>query len=163
MKGQIVTSKHGTTYYKYYQKTKRVWKGREAISKSGRHYRIYYQRKHPDWPSGMTPHSRINLDRCLKRDNYTCQICGSTLNLDVHHKDNGGPHIKGNETDNSLSNLVTLCHRCHLKLHYNVLGKAGYIRELRGKGLTLATIGRKLGVSRQRIHQVIKANSKENA
>ena len=49
----------------------------------------------------------------LRRDNYTCQRCGVTgTNLRVHHvefKERGG-------TDD-LSNLTTLCHQCHRKVH----------------------------------------------
>ena len=40
-----------------------------------------------------------------------CATCGSTKNLDVHHKD-------GNWKNNEMSNLETLCHSCHMKLHW---------------------------------------------
>lgn len=41
----------------------------------------------------------------------SCATCGSTENLDVHHKD-------GNYKNNDPSNLETLCHSCHMKLHW---------------------------------------------
>lgn len=49
----------------------------------------------------------------LRRDNYTCQHCGATrTSLHVHHiipREQGG-------TD-ELDNLITLCARCHNKVH----------------------------------------------
>lgn len=43
--------------------------------------------------------------------NGFCSTCGSTKNLDVHHKDR-------NYKNNEPSNLETLCHSCHMKLHW---------------------------------------------
>ena len=41
----------------------------------------------------------------------SCSICGSMENLDTHHKDR-------NYKNNDPSNLETLCHSCHMKLHW---------------------------------------------
>lgn len=41
----------------------------------------------------------------LKRDDYTCQECGSHQNLEVHHI--------GWWWDNTPANLITLCQKCH--------------------------------------------------
>ena len=59
--------------------------------------------------------------KCLKRDNYSCRVCGtSQYEIDrepaVHHITprslfEGTPHEM-----NALSNLVTLCPGCHGKL-----------------------------------------------
>ena len=51
--------------------------------------------------------------RCsvLERDNYKCRICGKGTSGQVHHiapKRSGGTE--------ELSNLVTLCGRCHMLL-----------------------------------------------
>lgn len=60
----------------------------------------------------------------FKRDNWTCQKCGllvlvkdnkwRTGKLVVHHKD-----LKGQQKDanNDPSNLITLCNKCHPRLH----------------------------------------------
>ena len=40
----------------------------------------------------------------------SCEICGSTKNVDVHHMD-------FNPQNNSLDNLQRLCRSCHLKAH----------------------------------------------
>lgn len=44
-----------------------------------------------------------------ERDNYTCQCCNSVDKLEVHH-------IDSNRSNNDLSNLITLCHNCHVLL-----------------------------------------------
>jgi len=38
-----------------------------------------------------------------------CQKCQSRRNLDVHH-------LNGDKRDQTLSNLVVLCHQCHMRL-----------------------------------------------
>ncbi len=50
----------------------------------------------------------------LKRDQYRCQAegCPNTLNLQMHHRI---PIAQGGKTD--LANIVTLCRRCHRRLH----------------------------------------------
>jgi len=56
---------------------------------------------------------------CLKRDGFRCQDCGvhdprDTI-LHVHHVDGNG--IGRAHPNNALSNLVTLCTRCHVRRH----------------------------------------------
>ena len=48
----------------------------------------------------------------LQRDEYTCQQCEATENLEVHHWE---PYFIS--FDNSLENLVTLCRSCHQDKH----------------------------------------------
>jgi len=48
---------------------------------------------------------RQALSRCEK-----CGHDGSESRLDAHHRN-------GNKRDQSLANLVVLCHRCHMQLH----------------------------------------------
>jgi hypothetical protein len=51
----------------------------------------------------------------LKRDKYSCQICGRKESLAVHHKNGRG---RGNKKpDNRIENLITVCHSCHQKIH----------------------------------------------
>ena len=57
----------------------------------------------------------------LKRDNYKCQICGKKI--DRKKWDFGVHHIKpyrefngDYEAANQLSNLITLCRKCHAKV-----------------------------------------------
>ena len=41
----------------------------------------------------------------------SCEMCGSEKKLDAHHKN-------GNIKNNSMENIQTLCHTCHMKLHW---------------------------------------------
>ncbi len=53
-------------------------------------------------------------NKIRKRDNYTCQKCGSHEHLQVHHK----KYIKGRLAwEYDESNLITLCSECHKKIH----------------------------------------------
>jgi len=61
-------------------------------------------------------------ERVLERDNYTCQQCGSSDKLVVHHKDESGRGKRNH--NNSLRNLVTLCKACHVNAHRKELLKA---------------------------------------
>lgn len=52
----------------------------------------------------------------LIRDNFTCRACGvRTKGLHVHHLI---PKITGG--DESLENLITLCNKCHNKIHKEI-------------------------------------------
>ena len=50
--------------------------------------------------------------QALRRDDFTCQLCGSHRNLEVHHVRR---RSKGGE--DSPSNLLTVCHDCHAQIH----------------------------------------------
>lgn len=58
----------------------------------------------------------------LSRDNYRCRACPSKENLVVHHIDGTGKtsikNLKNIKTNNDINNLICLCHRCHMKIHW---------------------------------------------
>jgi len=60
-----------------------------------------------------------NYIKTMKRDGFKCTKCGTTKRLQVHHIDKTGMKTVGSYkySNNNLSNLLTLCHSCHLKLH----------------------------------------------
>ena len=69
------------------------------------------------WPK----RPRIRLDRepytrlhrqILERDGWRCQGCGSSLNLQIHHK-----QFRGQSGHDSEENLITLCAQCHAQNH----------------------------------------------
>lgn len=104
---------------------------------------------HPNWKGGISSlSSRIReylTDKhingeVLRRDNWTCTICGSKKNLHVHHiihfktivdriieehpelsiEDNADElyNIAVRDSEiNNLNNLITVCSECHHKIH----------------------------------------------
>lgn len=57
-------------------------------------------------------------EKALARDNYKCQKCGLAERLLVHHINYKGRNLGSQkDMDNRLDNLVTLCHKCHNRLH----------------------------------------------
>ena len=115
------------------------------------------------------------------RDNFTCQDCGlrrSPLQakragrrlFDVHHLGGVcGKKSRGYDKVSDMPTLVTLCHRCHFNRHdwagrnsdfmVRMKNLANPRREkilrLRRSGLTMVEIGRKYGISKQRVHQLL--------
>ena len=66
-----------------------------------------------------------NRIKALSRDGNQCRLCGSTNNLIVHHII---PRTRGG--DNTLTNLITLCRKCHLS-HGHLKCFSNYNQELR--------------------------------
>lgn len=60
--------------------------------------------------------------RSVKFRGSRCEICGTTENLQAHHKDM-------NPWNNTQENIMTLCARCHTKYHWEhgkqLTGKSG--------------------------------------
>jgi 5-methylcytosine-specific restriction endonuclease McrA len=58
--------------------------------------------------------------RVLVRDNWKCVKCGeSKKRLNVHHIDRSGQPDYYNKMNNKIDNLMTLCGRCHVKIHHD--------------------------------------------
>jgi len=74
-------------------------------------YDSYAAIPHMDDPNWRGPDWPVVRKEILKRDNYTCQTCGSEERLQVHHKVNWRL-----TQDNSPENLITLCIFCHQSL-----------------------------------------------
>lgn len=49
-------------------------------------------------------------DEIHERDDNKCQICGTSNDLQIHH-------IDQNPANNDLSNLASICYRCHKNIH----------------------------------------------
>jgi len=65
-------------------------------------------------------------EKVLKRDGYTCQICGSKKNLEAHHI---VPRSKGGT--NLVENGITLCKDCHRAVHEGKIKITANILSLR--------------------------------
>jgi len=82
---------------------------------------------HPHWRGGTLDYYGEDWRKARRmtrdRDGYRCQRCRITeeeigTELDVHHiipKRYGG--------SNALSNLISLCHRCHIIVEWNTYGR----------------------------------------
>ena len=82
----------------------------------------YASSNNPAWKGGISPIYKIYGSGylftkneplrkfILKRDGYKCVSCGSTKKLHRHH-------IDLSKTNNEPSNLITLCSKCHVKVH----------------------------------------------
>jgi 5-methylcytosine-specific restriction endonuclease McrA len=91
-------------------------------------YQRKWQEEHPDYNKNQCnkQHSLRGYDgkrvKVLERDKSQCTMCGNKKYLIVHHKDNSGRIKDGRifwniKPNNELSNLITLCQSCHIKLH----------------------------------------------
>jgi len=69
-------------------------------------------RKSGQHPNGW--YTKIKLS-VLVRDDMKCQKCGETDSLTIHH-------IDGDDRNNDIPNLLTLCNNCHLDLHRPIAG-----------------------------------------
>ena len=79
--------------------------------------RIQRGENHHNWKGGGWAYYGGNWNQkrreCLNRDNHTCQDCGTTESLHVHHIQPLRTFDEPEEANN-LKNLVTLCETCHL-------------------------------------------------
>ena len=61
----------------------------------------------------LSPTEYLSLhNQVLERDGWRCQECGSLKNLQVHHL-----QPRSRLGDDTMTNLITLCSRCHGKRH----------------------------------------------
>lgn len=95
----------------------------------------------------------------LIRDNYKCVKCNTDYKLIVHHID-GSRKYGASKMNNNLSNLITLCRECHAKEHGYEADKTRFniIKNLYIEKNSLGDIGKKFGISRQRIYQIMIKN-----
>jgi len=76
---------------------------------------VYGQVKYPKgFKEYSRPHQKEWADLVKSRDNYTCQICGSKNNLTAHHIE---PVICDPVQSLDIDNGITLCNKCHKKIH----------------------------------------------
>ena len=82
---------------------------------------------HFNWSGGHPkyygPNWKDQRYKVLQRDNHTCQLCGyqpdEDTTLDVHHIVPLSKFDDGWESANSLDNLISLCHHCHMLVEYD--------------------------------------------
>lgn len=114
----------------------------------------YYRYRKKGRP--LSINSPLHFREAIERANGHCEICFTTeRKLYVHHKDGNG--FQSKIPNHSTDNLIVVCQRCHMKLHMLVrCADLEKLIEMRQKNMTLQEIATHYGVSRQRIHQLIK-------
>ncbi len=50
-------------------------------------------------------------NKVMQRDKYKCRLCGTSLNLHLHHIDG-----RGKDLTNNVDNCIILCENCHLNV-----------------------------------------------
>ena len=50
-------------------------------------------------------------NKVMQRDKYKCRLCGTSLNLHLHHIDG-----RGKDLTNNVDNCIMLCENCHLNV-----------------------------------------------
>lgn len=82
---------------------------------------LFSGENHPSWKGGEASYR----ERLLKHSKILiCKRCGTkdVRVLAVHHKDK-------NRSNNTLGNLMWLCHNCHFIIHHYALESTGFIIE----------------------------------
>jgi site-specific DNA-cytosine methylase len=97
------------------------------------------------WTTAHHTARKIN-ELILKKD--SCEICGSTQHLDIHH-------IDGDWQNNNLDNLMCLCRSCHTKHERNKDKPA----DLRIRKLTPLETWRLMGFDDSDFHKAELVNS----
>ena len=153
---------------KEYAKKKKEWakNNPEKVKASLKRFRIKWREKHP-YKNHYGDSWEIKRIETLKRDNYTCQVCGSQKDVEIHHIDGTGSNRKRDKMNNNVDNLITLCHRCHMKVEIKKKGNFNkgkwledIIRDERiyqlSKKMKQTKIAKLEGLTRQRINQIVK-------
>ena len=116
------------TYAKYIN-GKKVWNSKEDKEfciRNQREYREMRRKEDPNYGKSIKSMHKERFggrrEAVLKRDDYTCQLCGMTneehkeewdKEITIDHKDMTGRY--SDKHNNDIDNLWTLCLRCHGK------------------------------------------------
>lgn len=96
----------------------------------------------------------------LERDGHKCVRCGTTKNINVHHKDFKGRYYKG-KVNNSLDNLETLCVGCHMYRHSKYDKPEYMLKVAEHWDKSDRAIGRIMGVSWMLVARIRKTLAKK--
>ena len=127
-----MVKKNRNEYMRKYRKTEAYKKYYIKMRERRRKYKISWRNKNPDkWKKHkqiqkmkrkqnrtmidmIRDFARHNLrNLMLKRDDYKCTACGFIKNLEMHEKRYEYPQ--------KLENMITLCLKCHHKLHRKIV------------------------------------------
>jgi transposase-like protein len=143
-----------------------TWRPRKVCSKACQHKLMslnYMGSQHPNWKGGkVSPQGGRVRARRIHPLPRTCERCDKPA-VERHHKD-------GDPTNNYRENLAFLCRRCHMEVDGRLEATVAQLEKARDalrlsdaeiaetvrlyrSGLSLAAIGRQLGVTGEAIGQ----------
>jgi DNA-binding Xre family transcriptional regulator len=101
-----------------------------------------------------------NRLKVLEKADYTCSLCGGEANV-VHHKD-------GSKNNHHPDNLISLCHKCHMKVHSKDTKKARWDTEaieiaMMQKGIDKGELATKIGVTYACISNLLRKGRTKNS
>lgn len=70
----------------------------------------------------------MELSKIRELDGNMCKACGISFNLEVHHV-----IFRSRVKNNSENNLITLCNKCHAKVHAYKLKIVDILNRLENK------------------------------
>lgn len=98
----------------------------------------------------------------LRKNNYKCAVCGMEA-TEVHH-------IDGSTSNHDIKNLLSLCHKCHMKIHaQNRKSNKPKINSdaieyfLAIKGMTKQELAQKLHMSNAAVTIILKKKTTKNS
>lgn len=105
--------------------------------------------------------------KILQRDKFICQNCEAQA-TEVHHRDGTGSNRLAKEVNNNPENLISVCHRCNIRLDLELRGVSVFAKDFERKPQrdkkimdllkvkSQSEISRELGITRQRVSQIVK-------
>jgi len=101
-----------------------------------------------------------NRLKVLEESNFTCKYCGGKA-TEVHHKD-------GSKSNHEPENLVPVCHKCHMKLHWPKDKKPRWDTEsilvaMMQRGIDKGQLAELIGVNRATISSLLKTGRTKNS
>jgi 5-methylcytosine-specific restriction endonuclease McrA len=127
--GEASPRKEPNGTYSHYFNGEQYWHSRELRSEYQKRYVKEKRKKDPDFHKSIKAMHKKRFgglrERVLKRDNYTCQICGMNrkehkdewgMDITIDHKDRKGRYSE--RMNNEEDNLWVLCLRCHGRIDY---------------------------------------------
>lgn len=110
--------------------------------------------------------------KVLARDDCICQKCYEEAR-EVHHKDGTGSNRPEKDKNNSMDNLITVCHRCHMQLEVGrrVFNNKNWVEDKErnkkiielSKKYSQVKISKMYGITRQRVNQILNNWAKKEA
>jgi 5-methylcytosine-specific restriction endonuclease McrA len=89
------------------------WRAETSVRAASERDRAMKQLQAKQWPVRLpTREYEVLRQRVLRRDSWRRQLCGSMMNLEVHHQ-----LFRSHSGSDNEDNLITLCTDCHSSVH----------------------------------------------